>query len=234
MLLDLGADGVAVLIGHDDVGDDHVGAVLFELGECGSGVGAGDDVDVLAAERDFDDFAHGGAVVNEIDGGRALGFYRRAVLRFAVTFRRCRRHGHQFIHRVAHRASVSAMSRAVSSYSRMASSMRSVAERRTVRCARGRAVHKFVNASAALHAALHNVDDGFVAEESAAFGVSDFAGVEEEHRVGFAGVDVKRAGLVRVAEHLHHAGKIVMREAAAEAGVRLARAFAWAESLRLC
>jgi len=30
------------------------------------------DGDVLAAESDLDDFAHGGAVVNKIDDGRAL------------------------------------------------------------------------------------------------------------------------------------------------------------------
>src|SRR5207248_1471128 len=65
---------------------------------------------------------------------------------------------------------------------------------------RGGAVGKFVNASAALDAALENVDDSFVAEKRAAFGVSDFAGVEEEDGVGFTGVDVQRAGLVRMAE----------------------------------
>ena len=71
-------------------------------------------------------------------------------------------------------------------------------------------------------AALDNVDDGFVAEERAAFGVSDFAGIEEKDRVGFAGIDGERAGLTRVAEHLHDAGEIVMGEIAAKAGIRLA------------
>src|SRR5262249_32908640 len=73
MLLDVAADGVAVLIGHDDVGDDDVGAIFGKLCEGGSSVGAGDDVVVLAAESDFDDFAHGGRVVDEVDRGRALG-----------------------------------------------------------------------------------------------------------------------------------------------------------------
>ena len=73
MLLDLGADGVAVGVGHDDVGDDGVRGILFELREGRSGVGAGDDVDALAAESDLDDFAHGGGVVDEVDGGSALG-----------------------------------------------------------------------------------------------------------------------------------------------------------------
>jgi len=41
-----------------------------------------------------------------------------------------------------------------------------------------------------LKAALENVDDGFVPEERAAFGVCDCAGVEKEQRVGFAGIDV--------------------------------------------
>ena len=95
-----------------------------------------------------------------------------------------------------------------------------MADRSTVRCGEVASVNKFVNAVAALHA-LQNVNDGFVAEQIAAFRVRDFAGVEEQQRVGFAGVDVQRAGLARVAKHLHHAGKVVMRQVAAEAGVRL-------------
>src|ERR1700745_1894966 len=51
--------------------------------------------------------------------------------------------------------------------------------------------------------------------------MSDGAGVEEKESVGVAGVDMERAGLVRVAEHLHDAGKVVMGEAAAETGVGL-------------
>ena len=41
MLLDLAADGVAVLIGHDDIGDDGVGRSLLELRNGGSGVASG-------------------------------------------------------------------------------------------------------------------------------------------------------------------------------------------------
>src|SRR5258707_12865605 len=80
---------------------------------------AGDDVDALAAKGNLDDFAHGGAVVDEIDRGRALrGRIGQG------------RDGHCF----AHSASLSAMSRVLSSNSRMASSMRSVALRSTVCC----------------------------------------------------------------------------------------------------
>src|SRR5258708_19207641 len=72
MLLDLAADRVAVLIGHDDVGDDRIGRVLLKLRNRGGGVAGGDHRDVFAAESDLDDFAHGGAVVDKIDGVRAL------------------------------------------------------------------------------------------------------------------------------------------------------------------
>ena len=82
------------------------------------------------------------------------------------------------------------------------------------------AVNKFVDAVAALHA-LQDVDDGFVSEQIATFGVRDFAGIEKQQRVGFAGVDVQRTGLARMAKHLHHAGQVMMLQAAAEAGVGL-------------
>ena len=52
-----------------------------------------------------------------------------------------------------------------SSYSRMASSMRSVAVAQHGALQGSCAVNKFVDAVAALHAALEDVDDGFVAEE---------------------------------------------------------------------
>jgi len=60
------------------------------------------------------------------------------------------------------------------------------------------AVDEFVHAFVAVHAALDDVDDGFIAEEIAAFGVSDVAGVEEEQGIGGTGVDVQCAGLVSV------------------------------------
>src|SRR2546423_6535853 len=104
MLLDVLADFVAILVGHDDVGDDHVGPGLLDLNECCGGIVAGDDVDVLAAEGDLDDFAHGGAVVNEIDGGGGT-----------------------------HSAPPADISFSPSSNSRRASSISSVAERNTVR-----------------------------------------------------------------------------------------------------
>src|SRR6266436_7669922 len=137
MLLDLAADRVAVLIGHDDVGDDGIGRRLFELSDGGRSIARGDDGDVLAAKGNLDDFAHGGAVVNEIDGRRTLfwrgGFRRRgwewhgfahcdsfvgensAPFSAAVTSARSSR-------------CASSRSREDSSTSRMASSIRSVAE----------------------------------------------------------------------------------------------------------
>ena len=56
-----------------------------------------------------------------------------------------------------------------------------------------------------------------------AFGMGDFSRVEEEHGIGFASVDMQCAGLVRVAEHLHDAGQVVMSEVAAKAGVCLTK-----------
>src|SRR5262249_217041 len=106
MLLDVLADFVAVLVGHDHVGDDHVGTLLLDLHERGGGIVAGDHVDVLAAERDLDDFAHRGRVVDEI-------------------YRPCGGHSYW-------PASDEACS-SPSSPSRSASSMSSVAERITVR-----------------------------------------------------------------------------------------------------
>src|SRR5215471_2825696 len=119
ILLDLAANGVTVLIGHDDVGDHDVGAGLFELRDRGGRVGTSNHMDVFAAESNLNHFAHGGAVVNEINGWDAL--LRR--------FIQGREH-HGFVYR----ASLFAMSRESSSTSRMASSIKSVAERSTVRC----------------------------------------------------------------------------------------------------
>ena len=48
-----------------------------------------------------------------------------------------------------------------------------------------------------MDAAFDDVDDGFVTEEIAAFGVSDDASVEEKQSIGDAGIDVQRTGLVR-------------------------------------
>jgi hypothetical protein len=70
ILLDVLADLVAIFIGHDHVGDDDVRLGLLDLSEGGGGIVAGYDVDVLAAEGDLDDLAHGGAVINEINGWR--------------------------------------------------------------------------------------------------------------------------------------------------------------------
>src|SRR5262249_22569921 len=83
------------------------------------------------------------------------------------------------------------------------------------------AVDELVDAFVAVHAALDDMDDGFVAEEIATFGVADITSVEEEQGIGSTGIYVQRAGLMSVTEHLQDAGKIVVREAAAEAGVGL-------------
>src|SRR5205085_11808074 len=81
---------------------------LFELRKGRSGIGAGNHMNVLAAESNLDDLAHGGAVVDEINGWHTvfLGFLQG-------------RNHHGF----AHGASLSAVSRELSSTSRMASSI---------------------------------------------------------------------------------------------------------------
>src|SRR5215469_18343153 len=124
MLLDLRAHGITVLIGHDDVGDYRVRRILVELRQCRSRVGTGNNVHVLATKGDLDDFAHGGAVIDEIHSGCALDLGVRH-----------RGYGQRF----THRTSLSAMSPrcVLSSTSRMASSIRSVAERSTVCCGDG-------------------------------------------------------------------------------------------------
>src|SRR5690242_17212396 len=119
MLFDLAADGITVLVRHDHVRDNHIRLVLFELRQSGRRVRASDHIDALSAKRDLDDFAHRGAVIDKIHRGYALrfGFLQRW-------------NSHCF----AHSASLSAILCAPSSYSRMASSIKSVADRSTVRC----------------------------------------------------------------------------------------------------
>src|SRR5260370_30635550 len=119
MMIDLCVAGITGLFRHYHAGDDDVRAVLFELCQRRGSVGSVNHIYILAAKSDLDDFAHGGAVVDEVDIGCPFG------RSFAQRW-----NGHRF----AHSASLSAMSRVPSSYSRMASSMRSVAERNTVRC----------------------------------------------------------------------------------------------------
>src|ERR1700730_10002811 len=129
MFLDELADFVAVFIGHDHVGDDRVGSGVAELRKGRGGVRAGDNVYIFLAEGDLDDFAHGGAVVNEIDRRSAGGGESR---RFA--------HSDSFSTLSGAAGcsescwAPSSESRCDSSNSRMASRSRSVAERSTVRC----------------------------------------------------------------------------------------------------
>ena len=57
------------------------------------------------------------------------------------------------------------------------------------------AVDELVDAARRAVAGLHDLGDRFVSEKRAAFGVNDFAGLEENYSVGIVGVDVQRAGL---------------------------------------
>src|SRR5437588_995566 len=109
MGLDVLADFVAIFVRHDDVTDDDVRTPLFELAERAGCVTVGDDVDVFATECNLDHLAHGGAVVNEIDRG-------------------CCAHDAPPVAN-----SLSSLPSFSSSSLRNASSMRSVAERKTVR-----------------------------------------------------------------------------------------------------
>src|SRR5205085_11614997 len=51
---------------------------------------------------------------------------------------------------------------------------------------RGGAVNKFVDAFVSVDAALQNKDDGFVAKQSAAFGMRNFSAFIEENRIGLS------------------------------------------------
>src|SRR5580700_2256094 len=99
MLLDLAANGVAVLVRHNHVRDHNVRLVLLKLRQSGRCVRASDYIDVLAPKSDLDDFTHGCAVVDKINRWCSLCF--RFVQRWDS-------------HRLAHSASLSAMSRAPS------------------------------------------------------------------------------------------------------------------------
>src|SRR5580704_6098251 len=106
MLFDELAKLVAIFIRHDDVADDGVRNCLGEQADCRSDVGASDDIKIFAAKRDLYDLAHRGAVVNEINVRR--GTWLRNV-------------------RVTHVNSFSGNSCCASSYSRIASSNKSIA-----------------------------------------------------------------------------------------------------------
>src|SRR5262249_55184374 len=95
---------IAVFFRHDDVCDYYVGFGSLDFTEGTGRVMACNYIDVFAAESDLDDLAHGGAVVNEIDSGDS-----------------------------AHTSPPSGLSCLSSSNSRNASSINSVADRRTVR-----------------------------------------------------------------------------------------------------
>src|SRR5213080_4812833 len=79
---------------------------------------------------------------------------------------------------------------------------------------------------------LQDINHGFIAEQSAAFGVGNFSPFVEENRVGFSSIDMQCPGLVRVAEHLHHAGEVMVRQVAAQAGVGLREQLRGLEALQ--
>src|ERR1700678_825630 len=106
MLFDELAKLVAVFIRHDDVTDDGVRNGLGEQGDRRGDVGTGDDIKIFAAKCDLYDFAHSGAVVNEIN------------IRHVTRLRNIR---------VTHVNSFSGNSCCASSYSRIASSNKSIA-----------------------------------------------------------------------------------------------------------
>src|ERR1700735_654636 len=112
VLLDELANVIAVFVRHDYVGDHHIRSDLVELLERGSGIRAGDDVNILLAKSDLHHLAHSGTTLDEVHRWSPCCFQ---VLCFA------------------HDPSFSISSRSPSSNSRMASSKRSVAERNTVR-----------------------------------------------------------------------------------------------------
>jgi len=64
-------------------------------------------------------------------------------------------------------------------------------------------------------------DHGFVTEQVSTLSVSDFARIEEKYCIRCVSIDVQRASLARVAEHLHHPRQVVVSQVAAQAGVRL-------------
>src|SRR5262249_41945375 len=83
------------------------------------------------------------------------------------------------------------------------------------------AVNEFVDALSGLRTIFQDVNDGFVAKESAALGVGDSAGIEENHRVGSSGVDVQCARLARLGEKLNHSRQVEVRKASAQTGIGL-------------
>ena len=70
---------------------------------------------------------------------------------------------------------------------------------------RGRcSVHKFINAFRSALASLNDFRNSFVAKECTALGVMNLSSFKKNNSIGFAGIDVQRAGLARLAEHLNN------------------------------
>src|SRR5579864_2203268 len=127
ILLNKPANFVTVFVGHDDVRNNCVGDGTGKLRQGGCGIMTGDHVNGLATERNLDDFAHGRAVIDEIYGWNAFGGNDRRLAHG--------RSNSDFSGTTwsPDRGMLSASPSASSSSSRMASSMRSVDERNTVR-----------------------------------------------------------------------------------------------------
>ena len=65
MLLDVLADFIAILVGHDHIGDYHVGIALLDVRQRARSICISNNFNVFAPERDLDDFAHGCTVIDK-------------------------------------------------------------------------------------------------------------------------------------------------------------------------
>src|SRR6267378_1391354 len=97
--------------------------------------------------------------------------------------------------------------------------------------ARDGAGDKFVGSHACLLAILDDLYDGSFPDELAALGVVNLAGFEEHHGVGLTGVDVQRASLPPLIEHLNDPRQIQVRQISAERSLRRGEHLGWLESV---
>jgi len=84
--------------------------------------------------------------------------------------------------------------------------------RRTKHCALrgGGAINKLINAFVGGVATPDDLSNSFVAEECAALSVDNLTAAKKNDAIGFACVDVQRARLAGLSEHLNHAREIEM------------------------
>src|SRR6185312_10152896 len=151
----------AVFVGHDDVGDHDIRRILLDTGQRGGSVGVRDHVDVLAAECDLDDFAHGGAVIDK--------HYRWSARHLDLPFQQT---GAliEFAERIQHQLGRGAQYRP--------------------RGGAG-ARDKFVNSIFNTVRAFHDGDHGVVADQFAGLGMGNIAIVKEHDSVQIGSIDVK-------------------------------------------